>query len=325
MEISFTRPQYLFFLLSVPLLIITHFFTMVYLKRRAFKFANLEAIKRVTGGDTASFRNTIFLSRNVGLLVIRTLVLLLLIFSASGTVLWLDRLTGNFDAVIVIDSSASMLASDISPSRLEGAKTAASDFVSKLGSSTSVGVVSFSGSSYVDQPMTPTLSNVQTAIENIRVRQVGGTDIGSAMIAGTNLVLSQSAGSDTLDKGRVMVLITDGQSNVGTPISEGIEYTKQNQMQVFTVGIGTEQGGSFLQTGSSTSIDEESLKEIAQKTNGKYFRASSTQDLIDTFNEILSSSNQRTPISLSQALLIVAILFLFLEWGLISTKYRSVP
>lgn len=326
MEITFTSPQYLVFLLSVPLLIVTHFFTMVYLKRRAFKFANMEAIKRVTGGEKASFRNTIFLSRNIGLLLIRTLVLLLLIFSASGMVLWTNRLTSNYDVVMVIDASSSMLANDISPTRLDAAKTAADNFISKLSSRTSVGVVSFSGASYIEQPMTTDLTAVQNAIDNIQVRRVGGTDIGGAIVTGTNLLLSQNTLTNgVLDKGRVMILLTDGQSNVGTPVPEGITYAQQNQMRIFTVGVGTTQGGSFLDSNATSTLDQASLRQIASQTKGEYFRASSAQSLVDTFNQILAASNQRTPINLSQVLLIIAILLLFLEWGLISTKYRSVP
>jgi len=64
MEITFSNPVYLFFLVSIPFLIISHFFTMRYLKRRALKFANFEAIKRVTGGEKSIIKNSIFLSTN---------------------------------------------------------------------------------------------------------------------------------------------------------------------------------------------------------------------------------------------------------------------
>jgi len=245
MEVSFNNPQYLFFLLSIPLLIISHFFTMVYLKRRAFKFANLEAIKRVTGGEKAEFRNTIFLSRNIGLLVLRVLVLAFLIFSAAGMVVWIDQLTSQFDVVLVIDSSASMLADDFLPNRLEAAKVAASDFASKLSSETSMGVISFSGTSFVDSPMIGDIDLLRDRIEDIQIKRSGGTDIGGAIVSGTNLLLAKEANSE---HARVMVLLTDGQHNAGTPVEEGIFYAKENNVRVFTVGMGTEAGGSFLRT-----------------------------------------------------------------------------
>ncbi len=321
MEITFTSPYFLFFLLSVPLLVISHFFTMVYLKRRAFKFANLEAIKRVTGGDKASFRNTIFLSRNVGVLVLRVTVLLLLIFSAAGTTLWIDRLTSDFNVVIAVDASSSMLADDFSPNRLEAAKAAGADFITKLSSKTSVGVVSFSGASFVEQPMTTNIEQALGAIDAVKIRTIGGTDIGGAIVTSTNLFLAPGQPTNA----RVLVLLTDGQSNIGAPIDEGINYALANQVRIYTVGVATAEGGKYLRVEGLSTIDEPTLQKIASKTGGRYFRADSSQKLTDTFNDILASSRQRTPVTLSHYLLLVALVMLFFEWGLISTKYRSIP
>ena len=89
--------------------------------------------------------------------------------------------------------------------------------------------------------------------------------------------------------------------------------------------MGTEAGGSFLRTEGVSVLDEATLDKIATDTKGKYYRAENTETLVDTFNEILASSNQSTPINLSQPLLVIALVLLFSEWGLISTKFRSVP
>lgn len=322
MEVTFTNPQFLFFLLSVPLLIISHFFTMVYLKRRAFKFANIEAIKRVTGGEKASFRNTIFLTRNLGILLLRMIVLLFLIFSAAGTTVWLDRLTSDFDVVLAIDSSSSMLADDFQPTRIEAAKKAADEFVSKLSSKTSIGLISFAGSVFVQQPMTSDTGKVLDSIDNVQVTRVGGTNIGDALIQGTNLFLVPNA---VPNKARILVLLTDGQSNVGPPVEEGITYAKNNQVKVYTVGVATAAGGNYLRVEELSTIDEPTLKKIASNTGGLYFRADSTQKLSQTFNDILSSSKQKSPIYMSQYLLLIALILIFTEWGLISTKFRSIP
>ena len=321
MEITFNNPHFLFFLLSIPLLVISHFFTMVYLKRRAFKFANIEAIKRVTGGEKASFRNTIFLTRNIGVLVLRIIVLLFLIFSAAGTTLWLNRLTSDFDVVVAVDASSSMLADDFSPNRLGAAKEAAADFIGKLGSRTSIGIISFAGTSFIEQAMTTNFDNALDSIDKIQIRRVGGTDVGGAIIEATNLFL----GPGQANKARVLVLLTDGQSNVGSPVEEAVSYAKTNQVKIYTVGVATQQGGRFLRVEGISTVDEKSLTQIAAETGGSYFRADSNQKLSDTFNDILSSSRQKTPIALSHFMLLIALVLLFSEWGLISTKFRSIP
>ncbi|MEK6968232.1 MAG: vWA domain-containing protein [Nanoarchaeota archaeon] len=321
MEITFSNPYFLLFLLSIPLLVISHFFTMVYLKRRAFKFANIEAIKRVTGGEKASFRNTIFLSRNLGVLILRVIILMLLIFSAAGTTLWLDRLTSDFDVVIAIDASSSMLADDFNPTRLEAAKKAAAEFVTKLTSKTSVGVISFSGTVFIEQSKTTSADDALEAIDGIQIKRIGGTDLGSAIIQGTNIFL----GPGQPNKARILVLLTDGQGNIGPPIEEAIDYARTNQVKVYTLGVATAEGGQFLRTEGISTIDEPTLQKISTETGGYYSRVESSQKLTDTFNDILSSSRQKSPVNISHFMLLTALIMIFMEWGLISTKFRSIP
>ena len=325
MQVTFTNPSYLFFLFSIPLLILTHFFTMIYLRRRAFKFANLEAIWRVTGGDKAYFKNTIFLSNSTLLLMLRILILVCLILTAAGTILWTQSSTTNYDVVLAIDASSSMLATDFEPTRLDAAKAEATNFVNRLSSRTRAGLVSFAGSSFIEQGLTSNPSDVAAAIEKLDVKTVGGTDIGGAIITASNVLMSAKAPTSEKERARIIVLLTDGRSNVGASADDGIDYALKNNIRIFTIGVATPEGGTFLRTESVSTLDEESLKHIADATEAKYFRAESAQNITTSFEEILTSGAQNIPTNLSNVLLLIGVALLFGEWGLISTKFRSVP
>jgi len=313
----FTNPFYLWLLVSIPFLIITHFFILKYLKRRAIKFANFEAIKRVTG-TKFELRNVRAISKNRFLLVIRVFILLLLIFSIAGPVLWYSGQSSEFDFVIAIDASSSMLADDLKPYRLDAARKASSLFVDNLKAKTRVGVVSFAGTSFVEQDLIDNMKKTEDVINNIKIKSVGGTDIGGAITTSSNLLLRE-------ENARVIILLTDGQSTVGMPVDEAIDYANKNYVTVNTIGIGTEEGGTFIKGDLISKLDEPTLIEIAQKTGGKYYKAENEEELNKAFDDISSSAEEKIPINLSMGFMMIALALLFVEWGMINTKYRTLP
>jgi len=315
--INFTNIYYLWLLVSIPLLIITHFFVLGYLKRRAVKFANFEAIKRVTG-TKFDIKNTRTISKNMFLLIVRIFVLLLLIFSVAGPVLWYSGQGSEFDFVLAIDASSSMLADDFIPYRLDAARKASSLFVESLKARTMVGIVSFAGTSFVEQDLIDNMKKTEEVINNIRIKSVGGTDIGGAITTSTNLLLNQ-------ENSRVIILLTDGQSTVGTPLDVAIEYANKNYVTINTIGIGTEEGGTFIKGDLLSKLDEPTLIGIAQKTGGKYYKAENEEELAMAFDDISSSVEEKIPIDLSMGFMMISLALLFIEWGMINTKYRTLP
>jgi len=313
----FTNPFYLWLLVSIPFLIITHFFILKYLKRRAIKFANFEAIKRVTG-TKFDLKNVRAISKNRAILVIRVFVLLFLIFSIAGPILWYSGQSSEFDFVIAIDASSSMLADDFMPYRLDAARKASSLFVESLKARTRVGVVSFAGTSFVEQDLTNDMKKTEDVINSIRIKRAGGTDIGSAITTSSNILLRE-------EKARVIILLTDGQSTVGMPVYEAIEYANKNHVTVNTIGIGTEEGGTFIKGDLLSKLDEPTLIEIAQKTGGKYYKAENEEELAMAFDDISSSAEEKIPIDLSMGFMMISLALLFVEWGMINTKYRTLP
>ncbi len=316
-QIVFLRPKYLWLLLFIPLLVIVHFLVLKYLRRRALKFANFDAIKRVVGPQ-GSLKNTTTLSKNIGLLVLRIIALFLIITAISTPILYYTGRTTRSSFVLAIDASSSMLAGDFEPTRLEAAKKAAISFVTKLPKHSVIGVVDFSGASFVKKQLTTNKKEVIEAIRNIEVENVGGTDLGTAIITSTNMLLNQEGS-------RVVILLTDGRSNVGVDPREAVDYAVSKNTQVFTIGIATKKGASLFAPELITTIDEDTLKFIAEKTNAKYFRAENPEELRRAYNEIAEQTNKRISKNISFHLLTIAIIILFIEWALANTRYRTLP
>jgi len=316
MEIAFANPENLWLLISIPVIIITHFFVFGFLKRRAMRFANFEVIRRIVGPQ-GNIANVHFVSSNIPLLLLRILALALLIFAAAGAQLRYTARVASQSFVIAIDASASMLANDVAPNRLSAAKDSALEFVNKV-SEARVGVIDFSGAAFVKQPITDDMLAVKSAIKAIEVENVGGTAIGEAIITASNMLTQEY-------QAKTIILITDGQNNVGAGIGEAIEHASANGITVYTIGVGTESGGSFIKTELVSKLDEDSLRKIANYTGGSYFRAGNMEDLRRAYDSILLTKVRKTSLNLSNILLPAGILLIFIEWALLNTRYRTLP
>ena len=269
MEIIFTTPEYLWLLLSLPVLIFIHFTTMQNTRRRAFKFANFEAIQRITGGEV--------LSKNLTLLLLRLIIISFFIFAISGMSFVYQGLGSKYDFVIAIDNSNSMIVDDLPPTRLDAAKITARNFIDKISPDNNIGIVSFSSTSRIHSPLTQDRIKLKQDIAGIEISGVGGTNIGEALVTSANLLLGSG-------NARSVVLITDGQSNVGIPISDAVDYVNLRQVTVYAIGIGTEQGSDFF--GANLVLDEQSLQNIAESTSGEYFKVEDINELGDAYNQI---------------------------------------
>lgn len=312
MELTFTNPLYLWFLVAIPLMVLAHFVSLKFIVRKALKFANFRAIEYVTGMR--------ILSKNYLLLAMRIGTVVLIIMAVSGVTLWYEGEGAEMDFVLAIDSSGSMLATDYEPNRLESAKESALLFMDSLPVYSEVGVISFAGVSFIKERQTSDSYKVKKAIENISIEMVGGTAIGSAIISSTNLFTNP-------DRAKFIVLLTDGQNNVGPTVEEAIEYANQNHVTIHTIGIGTEEGGGFgdINLTFLSRLDTETLQKIANETQGNYYEATDESELASAYEEIATSSFQKMSFDLSMLFLVIAVVMLFVEWSLINTKYRTLP
>lgn len=307
-EFTFAKPQYLLLLGVIPVLIFVHFYSLKHGKKQALKFANFDAIKRVTGGRVVA--------KNVLLLFLRMAVVVALILAATGTRLWHEGKTLDYDLVIAIDASSSMLAEDYKPNRMEATKTALLLFLDSLPGNVNVGLVSFSGAAYIHSLPTNEISMLKDDVRTMEIQKLGGTDIGSAIITSANLMAS--------DRPKAIILLSDGQSNIGITPNDAIEYIKDKKIVINTIGVGTSEGGVISDIGAAFKLDEETLKSISAATGGQYYRPTDETSLMATFSEIAKLKDRPVSIDLSLYLLFIAIALLLTEWGLISTKYKII-
>jgi len=309
--ITFSNPEYLWFLLSLPVLFFIHSVTFKITKQKALNFANFEAISRVTGGR--------FIKKNLFLLVFRLVILSLIVFAVSGTTfIYLGR-TLNTDYVMAIDTSASMFVQDVPPDRLTAAKQNLISFLDIVPKDTGAGLIAFSGIVLIKNQITSDFDKIKQAIVLLEGSTVDGTDIGGAIVTGTNMLVSKPG-----EKSKVILLMTDGQSNIGAPLEEAIRYANDNKIIVNTIGIGTKEGGTFLGTSLRSTLDEESLIEIAARTGGSYFRAETQKDLEKSFGEISKVLRKKISVNLSFTFTLLVLLLLLVEWALINTKNKII-
>ncbi len=313
MEIKFDHPVYLWFFASLVILIALHFITLRNVKRRALRFANFEAIERVTGSE--------ILSKNMVMLYIRLAIIACIIIAISGPLFRYVGKTQDASYVIAIDASNSMKTEDVKPNRLEAAKQAAILFVDSMKSKTGIGVISFSGASFVEQELTEDFLKVKTAIRRIELKFVGGTDILDAVVASANQLLKARTSQ------KAIVLLTDGQININT-VYDVVDYSSKNGITIHTIAVGTPSGGPLTNATAGnivSKIDEESLQSMSYGTGGKYFRAESRDKMVAAYQDIIVSSTGVVTVNLAPFMILLALILLLVEWFLINTRYRTLP
>ncbi|MDH3324595.1 MAG: VWA domain-containing protein, partial [Candidatus Peregrinibacteria bacterium] len=229
--------------------------------------------------------------------------------------IWYVGVSTNKDYILAIDASSSMMAKDFIPNRLEAAKNAATNFIDKLPINSYIGIISFSGVSFVEHPLTQEKNLAKEAVINIQAKTIGGTDLGNAIITATNLLTPSK-------KARSIILITDGRSNIGIAEETAISYAIEHKATINTIGIGSSNESDNLTLG----IEEEILVKMANLTLGNYYYAQNNDDLKDIYNKIIASQKiGKNPFDLSFILLIAALILLLSDWLLGTTIYRRIP
>jgi Ca-activated chloride channel family protein len=294
----------------VPVILLVHFFSLRTIKRKAMMFANYEAMERVFGRK--------ILSKNYPLLFTRVLILALIILAVTGIIVVYESHVGDFDFALAIDASASMLAKDYEPSRLSVAKDAARMFVLSVPEGTKVGLLSFAGTGFVKQELSGDRESVRDAISGVGIEIAGGTAIGEAIVSATDMLLQS-------DRSKAIVLLTDGENNIGISIDEALEYAEKFRVTIHTIGVGTEEGGVVANTSLRVGVDVETLQDIAEKTGGRYYRARTRRELDTAYREIATGSEKEISLDISSYLMLAALSIFLVEMILVNTKYRTIP
>lgn len=320
MTYKFANPAFLW---VIPMLLVAGAIWFFLTRKKQFA--------KVKISSTQGFENTSSLKVKLlqALPVLRLLSLaLLLVALARPQTFDSDEKVNAYgiDLVLSLDVSASMLAQDFSPNRLEAAKSVASDFVAAR-ENDRIGLVIFSGESFTQVPITTDHMIVQEQLSKINYGFLEqGTAIGMGIATGVNRLKNSDS------KSKVIILMTDGVNNSGTIDPKlALEAANQFDVKIYTIGVGSKgkalmpvalkPNGSFQYGYAEGEIDEALLKEIASETGGQYFRATDNKSLQKIYEEI--DLLEKTEIETSQTVrtteefypfAFLALILLFTEW-----------
>ncbi|MDE6697828.1 MAG: VWA domain-containing protein [Muribaculaceae bacterium] len=191
------------------------------------------------------------------------------------------------DIILAMDISGSMSATDFKPNRFVAAKDVATSFVNSR-TNDNMGLVVFAGESLSLMPLTNDRAALVNAIANIDMGDLNdGTAIGDGLTSAINRISQGKA------KSKSIILLTDGSNNAGdVPPVTAAQIAKQKGIKIYTIGVGTNgkmqipDPYGFSTTTLETKIDETLLKNMANLTGGKYFRAKDERVLKHVFEEI---------------------------------------
>ena len=238
------------------------------------------------------------------------LALTVLIFAMARPSAVVTLPTQHETVILAMDTSGSMRATDVEPSRIAAAQAAAKSFVADQPRRTRIAVVTFAGTAAVAQAPTDNREEILAAIDRFQLQRA--TAIGSGILVSLKVIFPDaefdlrssnprhdSTRGAPLDQARkpekpafkpvpagsygsaVIILLTDGQSNVGPDPIESARMAAERGVRIYTVGFGTAEGESLRFEGWSMRVrlNEEALKKIAELTQGEYYYAGSAADL----------------------------------------------
>jgi len=303
---TFQWPEMLWLLLAVPALAAAYVFLLRRRKKAALRYASLSLVKDALG-PRQRFRRHL-----PPLLFLLALTVMIVSVARPSAVVTLP--SQQETVILAMDISGSMRATDVEPSRIAAAQAAARAFINDQPRRTRIGVVTFAGTAAVAQAPTQNREEILAAIDRFQLQRA--TAIGSGILVSLTAIfpdvefdlrswnprgdsLRDPSRGVSLDQTRepekpafkpvppgsytsaVIVLLTDGQSNVGPNPIEAARMAAERGVRIFTVGIGTVDGEILRFEGWAMRVrlDEETLKTIADLTKGEYFYAGTAADL----------------------------------------------
>jgi Ca-activated chloride channel homolog len=329
-KLSFLNPEFFWLFLLIPMAV-----AWIYWKRN-------EQTATLKISSTQGFKdsNSILIRLHPILNVMRLLALSSLIIAMARPrtvdISNQTKTTRGIDIVIAMDVSGSMLAKDLRPNRMEALKDVAADFVEERPNDR-IGLVLYASEAYTKTPVTSDKAVVLEGIKSVKYDQVlqDGTGIGMGLSTAVNRL------KDSKAKSKVIILLTDGVNNAGFIEPEtAADIAKQYGIKVYTIGVGTNgmaespyalaPNGQILFQMMKVEIDEQLMRSIARKTDGKYFRATSNSKLA----EIYASINKLETTEIEELkfydydekyrpFVWLAGFLILLEIGLRNTVYRS--
>lgn len=283
---DFLHPGRLWWLLAVAVLAVAYVVANVVRRRRAVRFANVAMLGRIAPQGRGWLRH-----------VLAALTIAGFAIGVLGVAQPVDEVRvpkQRATIILALDTSLSMKATDVSPSRIAAAKTAAKRFVRSIPPKLNVGLVSFDDGARLDVSPTTDRRSVLSAIDALELSEK--TAIGDAVRASINAIQRVPKGEDGKDVPGVIVLLSDGATTVGLPTEEAGPLAKQAGIPVWTIAYGTPEGVvdiTLPDTGETARVrvpvDTEALEQLARTSGGKSYTAESAEDLAQVYRALGSS------------------------------------
>ncbi len=304
---SFMWPQMLVALALVPLLVGAYIWQQRRRRKYAVRYASLALVRDAVGKGPGVKRHVpaaFYLLALTGMIVA---------LARPQAPIEVPHNTGT--VILSIDVSGSMQATDVKPNRMEATKEAARLFVKRQPKGVKIGVVSFSDFGALVQPPTRDKDAVLRAIDRLRPQR--GTNIGAGIEVALDAIVEDldlprptatpgaggvggravgarptPAPASPVQPGKAppasIVLVSDGESNVGPPPLEVAQAAAAAGVKVYTVGIGTKEGSVLRIQGRSvfTRLDEDTLKGVAEVTGARYLSAQNESELLKVYDEL---------------------------------------
>ena len=286
MNLEFLNPEYFILLGVIPIIILWNYLNRDKLNN-SIKFSNSEAFKN-SSNIYSILKASLKYLRMISLVLIITALARPQVIDTSTRV----KTNSGVDIIMAIDVSASMLAKDLKPNRLDALKNVADEFI-KNRVTDRIGLVEYAGESYTKTPLTTDKSITLRSLREIKYNNIieGGTAIGMGLATSVNRI------KDSKAKSKVIILLTDGVNNAGfiDPITAA-ELAKEFQIKIYSIGLGTnglalspvgiDARGKFNYANIQVEIDEKLLTQISEMTGGKYFRATDNERLKEIYSDI---------------------------------------
>lgn len=275
---GFLRPDRLWWLLIVPVVILLYV-ALLYWRRNRASGHTISGLARVLPKQQGWKRHISVAA------AILSLVALNVAYAQPKAVVDVPR--DRATVVIALDVSRSMLAEDVSPNRLDAAKAAAIDFVGMLPLGFNVALVRFAGTSAVVVPPTTDRPVVTAAIQKLEVAP--STAIGDGVMSALDAVAQAPSDPNHPDDPApaAVVLLSDGSTNAGTPSATAAQAARKLSVPVYTIAYGTDDG--YIDIGGQRQpvpVDHYELEQIAKISGGKKFSAGSSGELKQVYSSI---------------------------------------
>lgn len=290
----FEDPIYLYALLLIPVLALLRWWMVIRQRKQLRRFGDPELVRQLMP-DVSRFRPMV---KFCLLLTALALLIVLLARPQMGTKISHEKRTG-IETIIALDISNSMLAQDVSPSRLDRAKMMVENLVDHF-TNDKIGLIVFAGEAFVQLPITSDFVSAKMFLSSIEpsLIETQGTDIAAAVNMGTHSFTQEEG------VGKAIIVITDGEDHEGGAL-EAAQEAKDKGMRVYVLGIGSAKGapipipgtGDYMKdnTGETvmSALNEDMCRQVAEAGGGAYIHVENNSNAQEQLNRELDKLSKK--------------------------------